>query len=179
MFLVDTAILLLISLRHVLFVPVPESKVSNATMAVGMLATVGAASGSAAGRQVPNRMREVFKLSRGGEVLREVLKAVVVPHHRLQPTGILQPVPETPTKFPRKPEAICREIRSCLPEANDPIQDTDQKTSMCTEPLIRPTVALWVSDQRRRHCHSRRRPSAIPWQKAPRGFLRVHWGGRP
>ena len=52
-----------------------------------------------------------------GEVLHEVVKAVVVPHQRPQPTGILQPVPEAPTKFSSKPEAICREIRSCLPEA--------------------------------------------------------------
>ena len=73
-FLVDRAIR---PLRRLLFVPAPETKVSNATMAVGMLATVGAANGSAAGRKVSNRMPEVFKLSRGGEVLREVVKAVV------------------------------------------------------------------------------------------------------
>ena len=76
-FLVDTAILPLISLHLVLFVPVPVTKVSNTTMAVGMLATVGAASGSAAGCQVSNRVREAFKLSRGVEVLREVVKAVI------------------------------------------------------------------------------------------------------
>ena len=41
-FLVDTAIhpMIQVSLRRVLFVPAPETKVSNATMAVGMLATV-------------------------------------------------------------------------------------------------------------------------------------------
>ena len=77
---VDTVIRPLISLRRVLVVPAPrETKVSNATMAV---ATLGAASGSAAGRQVSNRVLEV--VSRGGEVLCEVVqavvKAVVVPH---------------------------------------------------------------------------------------------------
>ena len=55
--LVDTAIRPLISLRRVLLVPVPEAKVSNATMAVGMLAALGAASGSAAGRKVSNQVR--------------------------------------------------------------------------------------------------------------------------
>ena len=64
---VDTELRPLISLRRFLVVPVPrETKVSNAT-------TLGAASGSAAGRQVSNRMLEV--IGRGGEVLREV-KAV-------------------------------------------------------------------------------------------------------
>ena len=33
--------------------------------------------------------------------------------------------------------------------------------------------------ERRRHCHSRRRPSAVPWQKVPSGVLHVHWCGRP
>ena len=57
---VDTVICPLISLRRVWFVPVPrETKVSNATMAV---ATLGAASGSAAGRQVSNRVLEVVSL---------------------------------------------------------------------------------------------------------------------
>ena len=74
-FLVDRAIRPLISLRRVLFVPAPETKVSNATKAVGMLVAVGAASGSAAGRQVSNRVLEL--VSRGGEVLREVVQAVV------------------------------------------------------------------------------------------------------
>ena len=64
---VDTELRSLISLRRFLVVPVPrETRVSNATM-------LGAASGSAAGRQVSNRMLEV--IGRGGEVLREV-KAV-------------------------------------------------------------------------------------------------------
>ena len=70
----DTAICPLISLCHVLLVPVPETKVSNATMAVGMLEALGAASGSAAGRKVSNRVREVFRLNQGGEVLREVVQ---------------------------------------------------------------------------------------------------------
>ena len=70
---VDTALRPLISLRRVWFVPVPrETKVSNATMAV---ATLGSASGSAAGRQVSIRLLEV--VSRGGEVLCEVVQAVV------------------------------------------------------------------------------------------------------
>ena len=69
---VDTVIRPLISFRRVLVVPVPETKVSKATMAV---ATLGIASGSAAGRQVSNRVLEV--VSRGGEVLREVVQAVV------------------------------------------------------------------------------------------------------
>ena len=46
----------------------------------------------AAGRQVSNWVREV--VNQGGEVLREVVQAVVqavvVPHRRLQPAGILQ-----------------------------------------------------------------------------------------
>ena len=41
-FLVDTAIRPLISLRRILFVPAPETKVLNTTMAVGMLAALGA-----------------------------------------------------------------------------------------------------------------------------------------
>ena len=49
-----------------------RDKVSNATMAV---ATLGVASGSAAGHQVSNRVLEV--VSRGGEVLLEVVQAVV------------------------------------------------------------------------------------------------------
>ena len=108
---VDTVICPLISLRRGWFVPVPtlprDTKVSNATMAV---ATLGAARGSAAGRQVSNRVPEV--VSRGSEVLLEVVqavtvvKAVVVSHQRLQPTGILQSVPEAPTKFFRKSKAI-------------------------------------------------------------------------
>ena len=61
-----------ISLHRVLFVPVPEAKVS---IAVGMLAAIGAASGSAAGHKVSNRVREVFKLNRGGELLHEVVQA--------------------------------------------------------------------------------------------------------
>ena len=72
---VDTAIRPLISLRRVWVVPVPrETKASNATMAV---ATLGVASGSAAGRQleVSNRVLEV--VSQGGEVLREVMQALV------------------------------------------------------------------------------------------------------
>ena len=64
-FLVDTAIRPLISLW---FVPAPETKVPSATM-------LGAASGSAAGHKVSNRVLEV--VSRGGEVLREVVQAVV------------------------------------------------------------------------------------------------------
>ena len=56
-FLVDRAIRPLISLRRVWLVPVPrETIVSNATMAV---ATLGAARGSAAGRQVSNQVLEV------------------------------------------------------------------------------------------------------------------------
>ena len=67
---VDTELRLLISLRRFLVVPAPsETKVSNATM-------LGAASGSAAGRQVSIRVLKV--VSRGGEVLREVVQAVVV-----------------------------------------------------------------------------------------------------
>ena len=70
---VDTAIRPLISLRRVWFVSVPrETKVSNAAMAV---AALGAASGSAAGRQVSIRMLEM--VSQGGEVLLEVVQAVV------------------------------------------------------------------------------------------------------
>ena len=63
----------LISFRRVLFVPAPRvTKVSDATMAV---VTLGAASGSAAERQMSNRVLEV--VSRGGEVLLEVVQAVV------------------------------------------------------------------------------------------------------
>ena len=69
---VDTELRLLISLRRFLvvrLVPVPrETRVSNATM-------LGAASGSAAGRQVSFRVLEVISL--GGEVLREVVQAVM------------------------------------------------------------------------------------------------------
>ena len=66
---VDIELRPLISLRRFLVVPVPrETKVSNATM-------LGAASGSAAGRQVSIRVLEL--VSRGGEVLREVVQAVV------------------------------------------------------------------------------------------------------
>ena len=43
-FSAETAICPLISLRHVLLVLVSEAKVSNTTMAVGMLAALGAAS---------------------------------------------------------------------------------------------------------------------------------------
>ena len=72
---VDTELRPLISLRRVWFLPVPRvTTVSNATM-------LGAASGSAAGRQVSNRVLEdrgVEVVSRGGEVLREVVQAVVV-----------------------------------------------------------------------------------------------------
>ena len=68
----DTAIRPLISLRRVWVVPAPrETKVSNATMAV---ATLGTASKSAARRQASNQVLEV--VSRGGEVLREMVKAV-------------------------------------------------------------------------------------------------------
>ena len=98
MFLVvDTVIRPLISLRRVWFLPVPrETTVSNATM-------LGAASGSAAGRQVSIRVLEM--VSRGGEVLREVVqavvKAVVLPHRRLRANhGIRQ---LAPTKSSRKP----------------------------------------------------------------------------
>ena len=57
------------SLRRFLVVPVPrETRVSNTTM-------LDAASGSAAGRQVSIRVLEL--VSRGGEVLREVVQAVV------------------------------------------------------------------------------------------------------
>ena len=67
---VDTALRPLISLRRFLVVPAPsETKVSNATI-------LGATSGSAAGRQVSIRVLEL--VSRGGEVLREVVQAVVV-----------------------------------------------------------------------------------------------------
>ena len=71
---VDTVIRPLISLRRVLVVPAPETK-ANTTMALGILAALGAASRSAAGRQVSNQVLEV--VSQGGEVLREVVKAVV------------------------------------------------------------------------------------------------------
>ena len=47
---------------------------SNATM-MAVATNLGAASGSAAGRQVSIRVLEV--VSRGGEVLREVVQAVV------------------------------------------------------------------------------------------------------
>ena len=77
---VDTVIRPLISLCRVLVVPAPrETKVLIATTAV---ATLGAPNGSAAGRQMSNQVLEV--VSRGGEVLCEVVqavvKAVVVPH---------------------------------------------------------------------------------------------------
>ena len=93
---VDTELRLLISLRRFLVVPVPsKTEVSNATM-------LGAASGSAAGRQVSIRVLEM--VSRGGEVLLEVVQAVVkalfVPHRRLRANGIRQPAP---TKSSRKP----------------------------------------------------------------------------
>ena len=72
----DTAIRPLISLRRVLVVPVPrETKVSSATM-LAVATMLGAASGSAAGRPVSIRVLEL--VSRGGEVLREVVQAVVV-----------------------------------------------------------------------------------------------------
>ena len=71
---VDTVVRPLISLRRVWFVPMPrETKVSNATMAVATM--LGAASESAAGRQVSIRVLEV--VSRGGEVLLEVVQAVM------------------------------------------------------------------------------------------------------
>ena len=131
MFLVvDTVIRPLISLRRVWFVPAPrETKVSSATTAV---ATLGAASGSAAGRQVLNRVLEV--VCRGGEVLREVVQAVVMPHLRLQANGIRQPAP---TKFFRKSEAIFIEIRG-IPEAIR----LNQETSKHAEFLIRRAVGL-------------------------------------
>ena len=74
-FRVDTAIPPLVSLCRVLLVPVPEAKLSNTTMAVGMLAALGAARGSAAARKVSNRVRE--GVNQGGEVLREMVQAVV------------------------------------------------------------------------------------------------------
>ena len=63
-FRVDNAIRPLISLCHVLLLPVPEAK---------------------------NRGGEV--LNRGGEVPREAVQAVVVPHSRLQAKGIRQSAP--------------------------------------------------------------------------------------
>ena len=62
-FRVDTVIPSLISVRPVLLVPVPEAKVSNATVAV-MLAALGTACKSAAGYKISIRVRKV--LNQGG-----------------------------------------------------------------------------------------------------------------
>ena len=47
------------------------------------VATLGTASGSAAGRQVLNQLGVLEVVSRGGEVLREMVQAVVMPHRRV------------------------------------------------------------------------------------------------
>ena len=104
---------------------------------------------------------------RRGEVLREAVQAVVVPHCRLQANEILQPAPKAPKKFSSKPEAICKEIRRRSSEAIRP----NQESSMCTDLVIRRVAGLRrLSDQGLRHYHSQWRPSAAPWQKDQRGF---------